>query len=61
MDVALQSGKFSGEVKFTGPQEEKAAPGSSNKQTRDELHWSPKYTSFKQFMLEGANDYYSQA
>lgn len=61
MDATLQSGKFSGEVKFTAPDEQKLGPGSSNQETRKLLGWTPKYTSFKDFMLTHAQDYYSQS
>ena len=60
MEATLKSGKFSGSCKFTGPDEETAAPGSSNDKTREELQWTPKYKSFKDFMLNEASDFYSQ-
>lgn len=58
MDATVESGKFEGWCKFTGPAEPSAAPGSSNESTRALLDWSPKHASFRSFMQGGATDVY---
>ena len=61
MDATLASGAFSGEVEFTGPAEAGPAPQARNDATREILKWTPKYTSFKSFMLAGAKDFYTES
>lgn len=56
----MASGKFKGNVEFTGPCNSKGKL-MSNKATRQKLKWQPKYSSFEDFMHSGAADVYAQS
>lgn len=65
VDACFASGLFSGSVKFTGAPD--TTPGGkgkvvNNTATRAKLGgWSPKYTSFRQFFMDGGKDYYNSS
>ena len=53
VEACKTSGKFSGEVKFTGQEGSNKGKMMSNCQTREALDWEPKYSSFEDFMAAG--------
>lgn len=60
MDVCTEYGPFKGDVKFTGAP---SAPGKivDSKASQDKLQWTPKYSSFHQFMkATGGQDWYAK-
>ena len=59
MEACRTSGKFPGQVEFTGEETSKKGKMMSNCQTREALNWQPKYSSFEDFMAGGANDFYN--
>ena len=59
MNACHTSGKFPGQVEFTGDETSKKGKMMSNCQTREALNWRPKYASFEDFMAAGANDFYN--
>ena len=56
MDATVASGAFEGSCRFTGQAEPHSGPGAANAATRETLQWSPKYSSFQEFMQRGAKD-----
>ncbi|KAK9814534.1 hypothetical protein WJX72_007487 [[Myrmecia] bisecta] len=61
MNATLASGVFNGEVTFTGEEGPSKGKLMGNCRTREALHWRPKYPSFEDFMLSGAQDVYSMS
>lgn len=59
MEACHTSGKFPGQVEFTGEETSKKGKMMSNCQTREALNWQPKYSSFEEFMAAGADDFYN--
>ncbi|KAL3149562.1 hypothetical protein ABBQ32_002341 [Trebouxia sp. C0010 RCD-2024] len=59
MEACHASGKFPGQVEFTGEETSKKGKIMSNCQTREALNWQPKYPSFEEFMAAGADDFYN--
>lgn len=59
MEACRTSGKFPGQVEFTGEETSKKGKMMSNCQTREALNWQPKYSSFEEFMAAGADDFYN--
>lgn len=56
MDTTVSSGLFEGSCEFVGQQDSEPSGGSSNLATQEALQWSPKYTSFRDFIQSGAQD-----
>jgi len=64
MDAVAESPMgFEGSCTFTGeePQGSAHLKRASNPRTRSELCWEPKHISFRDFMLKGAEDFYSSS
>jgi nucleoside-diphosphate-sugar epimerase len=62
MAAVFDSGVMSGSVTFTGDVVTGGAGKSvNNDATRQQLGWTPKYNSFKDFFAAGAKDYYNSA
>lgn len=65
VDSCLQSGLFSGSVKFTAPAPEGGVglgKRVSNEVTRRQLGWAPKYSSFQDFFLVNkGTDFYTSS
>jgi len=60
MDATLRSGKFQGQVTFTEADEPQRGKRVSNRATREQLGWAPKYASFASFMDAGGDDAYNR-
>jgi len=60
MEATLASGAYSGDVKFTGPEDAKKGKILNNAATRKKVGWQPKYKSYKDFMAAGAKDWYTE-
>jgi hypothetical protein len=61
MDACISSGVFEGEVAFTGASDpSNKGKRVDNTATRQRLLWQPEYESFKAFLEQGGEDFYSR-
>ncbi|KAK9843920.1 hypothetical protein WJX84_007120 [Apatococcus fuscideae] len=59
MDAVKATGRYDGDVQFTGQQSKNVGKRMSNLATRELVGWQPNYASYSKFMQDGAEDFYS--
>lgn len=59
MEAVKATGRYEGQVEFTGQRSSNVGKLMSNHVTRQLVGWQPKYPSYSKFMQDGAEDFYS--